>query len=138
MAGRGLCTALECHVCVLTRLLLKDIEMKKLLVTLMLSAIMPAAFAVTTIKAEVNGMVCAFCAKGIEKKLNALPQKQSAFVDLKSRVVALQLKEGQDVSNDAFSKVIEDAGYSVSKLERVNQTVDAIQADIAKAEKAGK
>jgi mercuric ion binding protein len=138
MAGRGLCAALECHVCVLTRLFLKDIEMKKLLVTLMLSVITPAAFAVTTIKAEVNGMVCAFCAKGIEKKLNALPQKQSAFVDLKSRVVALQLKEGQDVSNDAFSKVIEDAGYSISKLERVNQTVDAIQAEIAKAEKAGK
>lgn len=138
MAGRGLCAALECHVCVLTLLFLKDIEMKKLLVTLMLSVITPAAFAVTTIKAEVNGMVCAFCAKGIEKKLNALPQKQSAFVDLKSRVVALQLKEGQDVSNDAFSKVIEDAGYSISKLERVNQTVDAIQAEIAKAEKAGK
>lgn len=111
--------------------------MKKLLVTLMLSAMAPAAFAVTTIKAEVNGMVCAFCAKGIEKKLNALPQKQAAFVDLKSRVVALQLKEGQDVSNEAFSKVIEDAGYSVSKLERVNQTVAVIQADVAKTEKAG-
>ena len=112
--------------------------MKKLLATLMLSAMAPAALAVTTIKAEVNGMVCAFCAKGIEKKLNALPQKQAAFVDLKSRVVALQLKEGQDVSNEAFSKVIEDAGYSVSKLERVNQTVAVIQADVAKAEKAGK
>jgi copper chaperone CopZ len=111
--------------------------MKKLLVTMMLFAMTPAAFAVTTIKAEVNGMVCAFCAKGIEKKLNALPQRQAAFVDLKSRVVALQLKEGQDVSNEAFSKVIEDAGYSVSKLERVNQTVAVIQADVDKAEKAG-
>ena len=111
--------------------------MKKLLVTLMLSAMTPAAFAVTTIKAEVNGMVCAFCAKGIEKKLNALQQKQAAFVDLKSRVVALQLKEGQDVSNEAFSKVIEDAGYSVAKLERVSQTVEAIKADIAGTGKAG-
>lgn len=111
--------------------------MKKLFMTLILSAITPAAFAVTTIKAEVNGMVCAFCAKGIEKKLNAMPQKQAAFVDLKSRVVALQLKEGQDVSNEAFSKVIQDAGYSVGKLERVNQTVEAIQADIARAGKAG-
>ena len=111
--------------------------MKKLLLTLLLSAMTPAAFAVTTIKAEVNGMVCAFCAKGIEKKLNALPQKQAAFVDLKSRVVALQLKEGQDVSNETFSKVIEDAGYSVAKLERVNQTVEAIHAEITGAAKAG-
>lgn len=107
--------------------------MKKYLIALLFSIMTPAAFAVTTIKAEVNGMVCAFCAKGIEKKLNALPQKQAAFVDLKSRVVALQLKEGQDVSNEAFSKVIQDAGYSVSKMERVSQTVDAIQAEVAKA-----
>lgn len=112
--------------------------MKKLLITLMLSAMAPAAFAVTTIKAEVNGMVCAFCAKGIEKKLNALPQKQAAFVDLKSRVVALQFKDGQEVSNDAFRKVIEDAGYTVAKLERVNLTVEAIQTELAKADhKAG-
>lgn len=106
--------------------------MKKLLLTLLLTSLTPAAFAVTTIKAEVNGMVCAFCAKGIEKKLNALPQKQAAFVDLKSRVVALQLKEGEEVSNEAFSKVIQDAGYSVAKLERVNQTVTSIQAELGK------
>ncbi|MEZ0209582.1 MAG: heavy-metal-associated domain-containing protein [Methylophilus sp.] len=111
--------------------------MKKLLITLMLSAMTPAAFAVTTIKAEVNGMVCAFCAKGIEKKLNALPQKQSAFVDLKSRVVALQLKDGQELSNDAFNKIIQDAGYTVSKVERVSQTAAEIQAEISKSDKAG-
>lgn len=111
--------------------------MKKLLITLMLSAMAPAAFAVTTIKAEVNGMVCAFCAKGIEKKLKALPEGQAAFVDLKSRVVALQLKDGKDVSDEAFNKVIQDAGYSVSKVERVSQTAAEIQAQVAKAEKAG-
>jgi len=33
--------------------------------------------------------------------------------------------------------VIQDAGYSVGKLERVNQTVEAIQAEVAKAEQAG-
>lgn len=106
--------------------------MKKLLLTVLLASMTPAAFAVTTLKAEVNGMVCAFCAKGIEKKLNALPQKQAAFVDLKSRVVALQLKDGEEVSNEAFSKVIHDAGYTVAKLERVNQTVASIQAALGK------
>jgi mercuric ion binding protein len=92
---------------------------------------------VTTIKAEVNGMVCAFCAKGIEKKLKAIPEGQAAFVDLKSRVVALQLKDGKDVSDEAFNKVIQDAGYSVSKVERVSQTVSDIQAQLAKSGKAG-
>lgn len=111
--------------------------MKKLLMTLMLFAMTPAAFAVTTIKAEVNGMVCAFCAKGIEKKLKVLPEGQGAFVDLKSRVVALQLKEGKDVSDEVFNKVIQDAGYSVSKVERVSQTVAEIKAQVAESEKTG-
>jgi copper chaperone CopZ len=111
--------------------------MKKILIALMFSAMATPAFAVTTIKAEVNGMVCAFCAKGIEKKLKALPEGQGAFVDLKSRVVALQLKDGKDVSDESFNKVIQDAGYSVSKIERVNQSLAEIQAQVANAEKAG-
>ena len=49
-----------------------------------------SAFATSSIKAKVNGMVCAFCAKGIEKKLKALPQTQAVFVDLKAQVVALE------------------------------------------------
>lgn len=111
--------------------------MKKILIALMLSAMATPAFAVTTIKAEVNGMVCAFCAKGIEKKLKALPEGQGAFVDLKSRVVALQLKDGKDISDESFNKVIQDAGYSVSKIERVSLSLAEIQAQVANAAKAG-
>ncbi len=113
---------------------LKYISSILLISTLMMSPFFTSAWAVTTLKAEVNGMVCAFCAKGIEKKLNALPQKQSAYVDLKSRVVALQLKEGQDVSDEGFKKIIQDAGYSVSKLARVNETVDVIKQQLSSQE----
>lgn len=44
--------------------------MKKLLLTtVVFSALFSQlAFATQTIKANVNGMVCAFCAQGIEKK----------------------------------------------------------------------
>ena len=33
----------------------------------------------STIKAEVNGMVCAFCAQGIEKKIKAMPQAREVI-----------------------------------------------------------
>lgn len=85
------------------------------------------AFATNTIKAEVNGMVCAFCAKGIEKKLKSLPETQSTFVDLSHRIVVLELKEGQHVTDSAFSQVIQDAGYSVSNIEHSDQTAAAIK-----------
>lgn len=85
------------------------------------------ALATNTIKAEVNGMVCAFCAKGIEKKLKSLPETQSTFVDLNRRVVVLEIKDGQHVTDSAFSKVIQDAGYSVSNIEHSVQTAAAIK-----------
>jgi copper chaperone CopZ len=88
-------------------------------------------YAANSIKAEVNGMVCAFCAKGIEKKLNALPEKQAVFVDLKNRIVVLEVKDGLTLPIETFTQVIEDAGYSVTKVEQVARSVADIKADIA-------
>ncbi len=93
------------------------------------------ALAVTSIKAEVNGMVCAFCAKGIEKKLNAMPEGKGTYVDLKSRVVVLELKDGQDLPLEKFTQVIKDAGYSVSKVDKVAQSAADIKAEVAKGAK---
>jgi cation transport ATPase len=104
--------------------------MKKILITLFFLLTSPAIFAATSIKAEVNGMVCAFCAKGIEKKLKAMPEGQEAFVDLKRRIVALELKPQQEVALDTFTQVIKDAGYSINKVEKVKQSIDEIKADI--------
>jgi len=110
--------------------------MKKL--TLFLSLILSSQYvlAVTSIKAEVNGMVCAFCAKGIEKKLNAMPERQSSYVDLKNRIVVLQIKDGSDVPIARFTEVIKDAGYAVNKVEQVNLTVEQIKAEIEKQREA--
>ncbi len=107
--------------------------MKNVFISILLTSLFVAApaFAVTSIKAEVNGMVCAFCAKGIEKKLKAMPEGKESFVDLKSRVAVLELKDGQDVSLDKFTKVIKDAGYSVSKVDKVAQSVTEIKAEVA-------
>jgi mercuric ion binding protein len=104
--------------------------MKKTLIILFCLLASPIVSAATSIKAEVNGMVCAFCAKGIQKKLNAMPEGQGAFVDLKRRIVVLELKPAQDVSLDVFTQVIKDAGYAVSKVEKVEQSIVEIKANI--------
>jgi len=91
-----------------------------------------SAFATSSIKAQVNGMVCAFCAKGIEKKLKALPQTQAVFVDLKAQVVALEMKDGQNVQIEDFKQIIKDAGYEVSKAEVVRQSAEEIKAEVVK------
>ncbi len=88
------------------------------------------SFASTSVKATVNGMVCAFCAQGIEKRLSKLPGAQAVYVDLKQKVVAVQAKEGQTLDDQAIKAEITDAGYDVSKLETVDKTVAEIKADV--------
>lgn len=106
--------------------------MKKLFVLFVFAFTSQIAIAVTSIKAEVNGMVCAFCAKGIEKKLNTMPEGKGAFVDLKNRVVVKELKDGQEVTLEKFTQVIKDAGYTVSKIEKVPQSAEAIKLELLK------
>jgi mercuric ion binding protein len=108
--------------------------MKKIIAVIALTLISQAAVA-ATIKAEVKGMVCAFCAQGIEKKLKSLNQTQDVFVDLKKRIVAVELKDQQTLPTEDFTKIIQDAGYDVSKVEVVEQPLSAIKAEL-KAEAA--
>lgn len=110
--------------------------MKKLFVLFVFVFSSQIAIAATSIKAEVNGMVCAFCAKGIEKKLNSMPEGKGAFVDLKNRVVVLEIKDGQDVALVKFTQVIQDAGYTVTKVEKVPQSAEAIKLELLKTKGA--
>ncbi len=86
------------------------------------------ASATESIKATVNGMVCSFCAQGIEKTLLKMPQTKAVFVDLKNKIVAVEAKEGQTLDGKKISAEIKDAGYDVVKLETVALSAEAIKA----------
>ena len=90
----------------------------------------PNAFAATSVKASVNGMVCAFCAQGIEKRLSRLPATQAVYVDLKRKVVAVEVKDGQTLDPQTVSAEITDAGYDVTRVETLNQSVAEIKAAV--------
>ncbi len=104
--------------------------MKKLYAIIFITFFSQTAFAVQTIKANVNGMVCAFCAQGIEKKMRALIQTKDVYVNLKQRVVAIELKEGQNLSNDTVKDLIKDAGYEVTSIEISEHPVAHIKAEM--------
>lgn len=87
-------------------------------------------WAATSVKATVNGMVCAFCAQGIEKRLSKMDATKAVFVDLKQKTVAVEAKDGQTLDNKAITAEIVDAGYDVVKLETVQKSVAEIQAEL--------
>jgi len=70
------------------------------------------------IKAKVNGMVCGFCATGIEKTLKAQPEVKTVNVNLESKLVTIQTKDGQTIDDAKLKKLIGDSGYSVVSIDR--------------------
>jgi mercuric ion binding protein len=76
------------------------------------------AAAADTIKATVNGMVCGFCATGIEKTFKAQPEVKAVNVDLQNKLVTVQTKEGQTIDDVKLKKLIGNAGYSVVAIAR--------------------
>jgi len=104
--------------------------MRQFLIPLVLAAAALPALAAESVQATVNGMVCAFCAQGIEKRLSRLPATKAVFVDLKRKLVAVEAKDGQHIDPKQVTAEITDAGYDVVKLETVPQSVEQIRASM--------
>jgi mercuric ion binding protein len=104
--------------------------MNRLLISLALALATLPLFAATSIQATVNGMVCAFCAQGIEKRISSMPATKAVYVDLKRKTVAVEAKEGQTLDGNAIKAEIIDAGYDVVELETVQKTVEEIKAEV--------
>jgi mercuric ion binding protein len=61
---------------------------------------------------KVKGMVCAFCAQGIEKKFSARKEVASVKVDLDKMEVHLNYKKGMSISKDELKSIIEGSGFA--------------------------
>ena len=81
-----------------------------------------------SMKVTVNGMVCSFCAQGIEKSISKMGETKAVFVDLKNKVVVIEPKDGKILNEKEISAEIKDAGYDVVKIETIPQTVAQFKA----------
>lgn len=92
--------------------------MRKLLLSATTLALFASAAHAETIKASVNGLVCGFCATGIEKTFKKQPAVNDIKVDLESKLVTIGTKEGQTMDDATVTKLITDAGYTVTNIAR--------------------
>jgi copper chaperone CopZ len=87
-----------------------------------------------TIEMTVNGLVCAFCAQGIEKKLKKFPATAEVMVNLEHRLVAVALKDGQDIPDADLRKALTDAGYTVKAISRSDTPITDVRERIKQAQ----
>jgi mercuric ion binding protein len=101
----------------------------KIFIASVLCAFSSASLAVT-IEMQVNGLVCGFCAQGIEKTLRKNPATADVLVSLEDRLVAIATKDGLDISNDELTKALTDAGYTVKEITRTSNSLAVLRTRI--------
>jgi mercuric ion binding protein len=67
----------------------------------------------------VNGMVCSFCAQGIEKRLKAVAGIEAVRIDLSKGMVEVTARSGAALDTASLKQAIRDAGYDVRRIDRV-------------------
>ena len=88
-----------------------------------LFAALGAEVEATTIEMTVNGLVCAFCAQGIEKTLRKFPATTDVLVSFEYKLVAVAVKDGQDIPDAELRKALTNAGYSVKAINRTETSM---------------
>src|SRR5262249_44175879 len=97
--------------------ILGDFVMRQLIALAFFTTFATAAHA-ETILATVKGMVCAFCATGIEKTFKKQAAVDTVHVDLKSKLVTINTKPQQNIDDATITQLLKNAGYTVAGIER--------------------
>lgn len=93
--------------------------MKKLiLIPLLLFSLNLSAKQTQDVDIKVNGMVCSFCAQGIEKGLKKTGHVEKVNVDMDKKIVHVKFKKGQSLDEKRLTQIILDAGMNVEKINR--------------------
>ena len=100
--------------------------MKKVILVITMVLLSLNSYAVTQ-KIEVLGMVCAFCAQGIEKSFKSAVNVKDVFVNLENYFVAIESEDGQGIDEKLITTIITDTGYDVQKIEVVSESVSEIR-----------
>ena len=101
----------------------------------LLAAVTPslqAQPATRTIEMKVDGLVCAFCAQGIDKKFRKLDATADVYVSLENHLVAVELKPGQDIADADLATLLTEAGYTLRGSQRVEGPLSAVRARMEK------
>jgi periplasmic mercuric ion binding protein len=92
--------------------------MRRIVLTLVVLTALTGSALAETIHTAVNGMVCAFCATGIEKTFRKQPEVASVKVDLPKKTVTITTKPGKTLSDAKIKEVVTYSGYTMGRIVR--------------------
>lgn len=70
---------------------------------------------------NVNGLVCDFCARAVEKVFGRQEEVASIAVDMNEKTVVIYFNEGRSLDDAAITDLINDSGYSVESIQHAQK-----------------
>ena len=72
-----------------------------------------------SVRLKVDGMVCPFCAYGLEKRLEEIASIDAVLIRISDGLVQIRTKEGQELTDEALTDAVRKSGFSLREIERV-------------------
>lgn len=91
---------------------------KKCMVLILMMFCMALPVNAKEIKVEMKGLVCGFCAVSLEKVFKEKESVDDIDVDLDKKLMTIDLKEDQDITDEEIKISVENAGFNIVKIER--------------------
>ncbi|MFT6071816.1 MAG: copper chaperone CopZ [Alphaproteobacteria bacterium] len=93
--------------------------MKKLFLSLMLLiATSTLAFAEKA-QITINGIVCDFCARALEKTFSKQEEVEKINVNLDTGIVIVNFINGKTLDDESLKQTVLDAGYNIETITRI-------------------
>ncbi len=72
-----------------------------------------------SVRLKVDGMVCPFCAYGLEKRLEEIASIDAVLIRISDGLVQIRTKEDQELTDEALTDAVRKSGFSLREIERV-------------------
>lgn len=89
-----------------------------LLTITLLATSVPAFANGTKAVVHINGLVCDFCARSLEKTFGKRAEVSGIQVDLTAKTATIDFKDGQSIDDSTITGLITDSGYAVVGIDR--------------------
>ncbi len=73
-----------------------------------------------SVRLKVDGMVCPFCAYGLEKRLEEIASVDAVLIRISDGLVQIRTKEDQELTDEVLADVVKKSGFSLIEIERLD------------------
>ncbi len=72
-----------------------------------------------SVRLRVNGMVCPFCAYGLQKRLEEIASIDAVLIRISDGLVQIRTKEDQELTDEALTDAVRKSGFSLTGIDRL-------------------